>query len=200
MRKRVTGLVVSMAGIVGVGLIGSSAPAGAEQYPPAENGIAVVCPTPAAGETVGVTARTFTPGADVTVTIDPGPTTLGNAAAGGDGAVVLDVTIPEDIQPGDHTITATGQAPDGVLTLTARVTVGAAGSGGCAGAPSEGATPPAAPPSSDDSDGGSLPFTGSGLTMLLLQIALALAAAGGILLALSRRRRTHAAHAATPSA
>jgi hypothetical protein len=193
MRKRVTGLVMSIAGVVGLGLAGTAAPAGAEGYPPAENGIAVACTTPAPGETVGVTARSFTPGAEVAVTIDPGPATLGSAAAGGDGAVMLDVAIPNDIQPGNHTITATGQAADGVLTLTARVTVGA----GCAGAPSEGATPPGAAPSEGDSGGGALPLTGSGLTTLLLQLALVLAAAGGVFLALSRRRRTHAAP--TPS-
>lgn len=193
MRKRVTGLVISVAGIVGIGLAGSAAPAGAEGYPPAENGIAVTCTTPAPGETVGVTARTFAPGADVTVTIDPGPATLGTAAASGEGVAQLDVTIPNDIQPGDHTITAAGQADDGVLTVTARVTVSP---GGCAGAPSEGATPPAAAPSGDDdSAGGGLAFTGSGITTLLLQIALALAAAGGVFLALSRRRRAQSASA-----
>lgn len=191
MLKRVTGLAIAVAGVVGIGLVGVAGPAGAEQYPPADNGIAVVCTTPAAGETVGVTARTFTPGAQVSFSIGAG-SALGTTTANGEGVAQLDVTIPGDAQPGDQTITASGQAPDGVLSVTARVTV----ADGCAGAPDEGAAPPAAAPSSDDSDGGGLPVTGSGLTMLLLQIALALAAAGGVFLALSRRRRAHGASAA----
>jgi hypothetical protein len=182
MLKRVTGLAIAVFGVVGF----MAAPAGAGGYPPAENGIGVGCTTPAPGDTVTLTADGFTPGATVTVTLDPGPAALGSGAADADGAFTLDATIPDDAEAGDHTITASGESPDGLLSLTARVTVTAEG---CE-APSAPA-PGSAAPSGGESNGGGggLPVTGSGLTMLLLQVALALTAIGGASMALSKRRR-----------
>jgi hypothetical protein len=183
MLKRVTGLAIAVTGIVGF----MAAPAGAGGYPPGENGIAVGCTTPAPGDSVALTATGFTPGATVTVTLDPGPAALGSGPADGEGAFTLDATIPDDAAAGDHTITASGESADGLLSLTARVTVTAEG---CE-EPSEPAPGGAAPAGgqSSDGDGGGLAFTGSGLTVLLLQIALALAAIGGVFMALSKRRR-----------
>ena len=174
MLKRVSGLAIAVAGVVGF----MATPAGAGGYPPADNGIAVGCTTPAAGDTVNLSANGFTPGANVTVTLDPGPTALGSGPADGTGAFTLDA--------GDHTITASGESADGLLSLTARVTVTA---DGCE-APSAPAPGAAAPGGNESSGGGGgLAFTGSGLTMLLLQVALALTAIGGASMALSRRRR-----------
>jgi hypothetical protein len=184
MLKRVTGLAIAVAGVVGFMV----APAGAEGYPPADSGIAVGCTTPAPGDTVTLTASGFTPGATVTVTLDPGPASLGSGAADGNGAFTLDATIPGDAEAGDHTITASGQSADGLLSLTARVTVTAEGCE-APGAPAPGGAAPAGGESSDGGGDG-LAFTGSGLTMLLLQIALALAAVGGVFMALSKRRRS----------
>jgi hypothetical protein len=181
MLKRVTGLAIAVTGVVGF----MAAPAGAEGYPPAENGISVGCTTPAPGDTVTLTADGFTPGANVTVTLDPGPAALGSGAADADGAFTLDATIPTDAETGDHTITASGESADGLLSLTARVTVTAEG---CE-APSAPAPEGAAPAGGESNDDGGLPVTGSGLTMLLLQVALALTAVGGAFMALSRRRR-----------
>jgi hypothetical protein len=182
MLKRVSGLAIAVAGVVGF----MAAPAGAGGYPPADNGIAVGCTTPAAGDTVNLSANGFTPGANVTVTLDPGPTALGSGPADGNGAFTLDATIPADAEAGDHTITASGESADGLLSLTARVTVTA---DGCE-APSAPAPGAAAPGGNESSGGGGgLAFTGSGLTMLLLQVALALTAIGGASMALSRRRR-----------
>ena len=182
MLKRVTGLAIAVAGAVGF----MAAPAGAGGYPPAENGIAVGCTTPAPGDTVTLTANGFTPGATVTVTLDPGPAALGSGAADGDGAFTLDATIPNDAEAGDHTITASGESADGLLSLTARVTVTAEGCE-APNAPAPGGAAPAGGESGGG--GGGLAFTGSGLTMLLLQVALALTAIGGAFMALSKRRR-----------
>lgn len=177
MLKRVIALAIVVTGTV-VG--GAVAPAVAQQYPPADNSIAVSDTTPTPGQTITVTARTFSPGAEVTVTLGPDPITLGRGNAGEDGVLRTEATIPADTALGDHTVTAAGQAPDGQLSLSARITVvsgedddGAAGGGGAGGGGGD----------------GSLPRTGSDLTTLLVQIGLALAALGGLLLALSRRRR-----------
>jgi len=179
MLKRVTGLAVAVFGVVGI----LAGPAAAQQYPPADNGISVSDTTPTPGQTVTVTARTFSPGADVTLTLGTDPVTLGNGPAGADGVLQTDVTIPQDTTLGEHTITASGQAPDGTLTLTARITVVSADGSDAGGAVVGGGA------ASDDSSGGGLPVTGSGLTALLLQIAVALAAAGGLFLARSAKRR-----------
>lgn len=187
MLKGLTGVVVAVVGVGGV----LAAPAGAQQYPPADNGVSVDCTTPAPGETVTVTARTFLPDAGVTVTLEPETVTLGSGTADGEGVLRFDAAIPADTSPGERTITAAGQSSGGLLSLTARITVVPAGETGCAGAPggaSAGAAP-AAPAGDSSGRGGSLPLTGSGLTLLLLQIALALAAAGGLFLALSAKRR-----------
>jgi hypothetical protein len=156
----------------------SPSSASSDSWPPRLGPAAIPRPT---------TAHGFTPGAAVTVTIDPGPATLGNGTADGGGALTLDATIPDNAQAGDHTITAAGAATEGTLSLTARVTVTAEGCG-AAGAPAPGgATPPAG--ESSGGGGNGLPITGSGLTMLLVQVGLALAAVGGVAMALSRRRR-----------
>lgn len=193
MLKPITGLAVAAVGVVGVMV----APAGAQQYPPADNGIAIDCTTPAAGETITVTAHTFQPGADVLVTLDPDAVPLGTGTADGGGAVLLEATIPADAAPGDRTVIAAGDSAEGLLTLTARITV-VEGEAGCEQGPAQEPAPSGAAPGggaapSDDSGGGALPVTGSGLTVLLLQIGLALAAAGGLFLALASKRR-RAAH------
>lgn len=181
MLKRVIALAVVVTGAV-VG--GAVAPAAAQQYPPADNSISVSDTTPTPGQSITITARTFSPGAGVTVTLGPDPITLGSGTAGEDGVLRMDATVPTDTSLGEHTVTAAGQAPDGLLSLSARITVvsgdddegGAAGGGGSGGGGGD----------------SSLPRTGSDLTTLLVQIGLALAAIGGLLLALSRRRRRSA--------
>ena len=182
MLKRVAALAVAS-------VVAIAAPAAAQQYPPADNSITVSDTTPTPGQTITITARTFSPSAPVTVTMAPEAVTLGETPAGSDGVVRLDATIPDDTALGDHTITAAGESPDGLLSLSARITVvpadgagdddAAGGAGGGGGA------------------GGDLPRTGSDLTMPLLQIGLALAALGGLILALSKRRRRASTRLAT---
>lgn len=171
MLKRVIAVAVATIGLL-------AAPAAAEQYPPAPSGLAVsdTCPTP--GQNVTISGGTFSPGATVTFTL--GSTSLGTATADGAGNAALPVAIPAGTSPGNHTITAAGPAPDGQLSLSARVSVAA---DGCEGEGAAGA------PAGENAGGGTLPRTGDDLAIPLMQIGLGLAAVGGVLLALSAKRR-----------
>jgi LPXTG-motif cell wall-anchored protein len=154
-----------------------AAPAAAQQYPPAVNSLTVSCPTPQAGNTVDIQGQTFAGGAQVTFTLASDAAVIGTAVANAAGTVSASgVTIPAGTPDGAHTITATGQAPDGSsLSVSSNIDVTA---GGCSSAVN-----PVADPS------GSLPRTGDDSTLPLLQLALALAAIGGIITALAAKRR-----------
>ena len=176
MMKRAMALALVLVGLM-------AAPAAAQQYPPETNiiTVSVTCPTP--GEALTVSAQTFAPGAEVTVSLEPTPTVLGTAMANGDGVATLDVTIPADATPGAHTITAVGLSAAGTeagatLDLNAAITV-------CG---PEGAAPVEA--------AGPLPRTGDDTSIPLAKIGLALAALGGILTAFAAKRRKRAAAAA----
>ncbi|HEX6419576.1 MAG TPA: LPXTG cell wall anchor domain-containing protein [Acidimicrobiales bacterium] len=159
------------------------APAAAQQYPPAVNSITVDCRTPAPGDTVKVEARTFAGGSQVALTLSGG-VAIGTATAGDDGVATAQVTVPADTAKGPNEITATGQAPDGsALSLSTDITV----ADGCGAA----APPPTEAPS------GALPRTGDDSSIPLARLGLALAALGGIVMAVAaKRRRAAAAHAA----
>lgn len=171
----------------------AAAPATAEGYPPGDNLITVSDTTPCPGDTVTVTAQTFIPGSPVEVSFDT--THLGSPAANADGVVTLEATIPEGTPLGAHIFTALGSGVEEAdLHLTANVEVvscdvapptsAVTGGGGAAGG--------------DDSGGGGLAFTGSSATMTMVRIGLALAAVGGVLLAVAtKRRRSAARHAAS---
>lgn len=60
------------------------------------------------GDTVTVTGEGFLPGEEVVVTIDPSGESV-TVTADEDGAFSVEVTIPEDAEPGDFTATAVGQ-------------------------------------------------------------------------------------------
>lgn len=184
MLKRVAGLALASVGLVAV----AASPAGAQQYPPADNSITVSDTTPTPGQTVTVTVRTCLPGAGVTITIDP-DVVLGTAPADAEGVLRLDVVIPADTSLGRHTISATCESPTGTLSLSARIVVVPEAAAGAPGGPPAGG---AAAPDDAGHVGGSLPRTGDSLSMALLRLALALAALGGVLLALSKRRRATA--------
>jgi len=151
-----------------------AAPAAAQQYPPAQNSLALDDTCVPAGQSVTVTAATFSPGASVAVTL--GMSSLGTATAVGEGVATLTATVPSGTPEGTGMVTAVGTGPDGSLTVTAQLTVDA---DDCAAEPA-----PAA-----GSRGGRLPRTGSDATIPLLRIGLALAAIGGILLAVTAKRR-----------
>jgi hypothetical protein len=169
--------------VVFVGVL--AAPAAAQQYPPAVTSLALSDTCAPAGAAVTATARTFTAGSTVGLTVAGTP--AGSAAADGSGTATFTVTVPE--ADGDVELVATGEGPGGPLTLTANLTVDAED---CAApAPSPSPAPGAAAPTpadDDDSRGGNLPRTGSD-TGDLVRIGLALAAVGGLLLAVTHRWR-----------
>lgn len=170
---------------VAVAIASMATPAGAQQYPPADNRVTVSAACPEPGDTITVSARTFTPGADVGVTLTPQDgeaVGLGNATADGSGVASLDVAVP-DVSRGPATLTASGDS----LDLTANITI-------CPFDEPVEEGDAAAPfgPAPDDQAAGQLPRTGSDLGPL--QIGLALAALGGLLMALAAKRRRRLAH------
>jgi len=149
-----------------------AAPAGAQQYPPANNFIALSDTTLVPGQTFTITAGTFLPGSTVTITFLSDPVNLGSAIASAVGTVSTQATTPVDAPLGAHTVQASGQSADGPLTLSASVTVvPAAGAGGAAAA------------------GGGLPRTGDDTSIPLTRVAAVLLAGGGALVFAARRRR-----------
>jgi LPXTG-motif cell wall-anchored protein len=159
-----------------------AAPAAAQQYPPAVNSLTVGCPTPTAGDTVGIEGRTFAAGSAVSITLPTSSVVVGTATADASGAVALEVTIPATTARGANTISAAGQAPDGTpLSVSASITV----ADGCRAA-AAGVT---------DRSSGPLPKTGDDSSIPLAKLGLVLAAIGGVITAMAAKRRKAAAAA-----
>jgi LPXTG-motif cell wall-anchored protein len=182
MVKRIVALAVMF-----VALMAAAAPATAQQYPPGQNLITVSDTTPCPGQSVTVSAQTFAAGATVTVKL--GDTVVGTPAADASGKVSLEVTIPAGQVQGPVQVSATGPgAENATVTVNAAVDVVACNE-----------TPPPTTPGGGGGNGGGggLPNTGSDTTMTLVRVGMALAALGGLLLAIStkRRRRTNPAPA-----
>ncbi|GAB3841435.1 HtaA domain-containing protein [Nesterenkonia populi] len=150
-----------------------------------------------AGGTVRFEAEGFDPGEDVTAAINP---QLGTFQTDADGTVTGEVTIPEDLEPGEHTLTLTGQE-SGVVATIALTVLDAADTGAESRAEDEEDAPEAEPAGSasgesteeeDESGalsadkGEALASTGATSAAIAL-ISLTLVALGGVLLA--RRRR-----------
>jgi LPXTG-motif cell wall-anchored protein len=154
-----------------VGLLLTTGPAGAQQYPPGAFFLTLSDTTVVPGQTITATAA-VTPGAtSVTFTLFSVAQTLATATPDAGGNVSASLTIPTDAAPGDHTITATDSTG---LELSASVTVvGAEGAG--AGAPGGPAAAGALPRTGDDS-------------RPLLPVGAVLVALGGVLVVLARRR------------
>jgi LPXTG-motif cell wall-anchored protein len=158
-----------------------AAPAAAQQYPPAVNSLTVGCPTPTAGDTVGIEGRTFAAGSAVSITLASSSVVVGTATADASGAVALEVTIPATTPRGAQTINAAGQAPDGTpLSVSASITV----ADGCRAA-AAGVTDRSSP----------LPKTGDDSSIPLAKLGLVLAAIGGVITAMAAKRRKAAAAA-----
>jgi LPXTG-motif cell wall-anchored protein len=174
MVKRIVVLAVALVALM-------AAPAMAQQYPPSENLITVSDSTPCPGQAVTVAAQTFAAGGAVTVKL--GDAVVGTPTADANGKISLEVTVPAGQAQGAVAVTATGPGTDDApqLTVTASVDVVA-----CNEAP-----PATVPGGGGGSAGGSpdLPKTGSDSTMTLVRVGVALAAAGGLLLAVSTKRR-----------
>lgn len=124
-----------------------------------EGGLRVSAASAEPGSGIVIGGAGFAPGAVVTITFESQTVVLGAARADRSGAFSRQVTIPEEAEPGRHTVRATGEAAGGgILVLSTAVTV------------------PAEP-------------TRAGATGLLVLVAvLGLAAVGGALLALRMRR------------
>jgi LPXTG-motif cell wall-anchored protein len=175
MVKRILVLAVALVGFM-------AAPAMAQQYPPGENLITVSDTAPCPGDAVSVSAKTFQAGGAVTVKLDD--SVVGTPTADANGVVELRITIPAGQAQGAVAITATGPGADGEVALTASVDVTACNE-----------TPATTVPAGGGGAGGGgsdLPRTGSDSTMTLVRVGVAMAAIGGVLLAVAskRRRRT----------
>jgi hypothetical protein len=90
-------------------------------------------PTPVpSGSEVVFTGSGFAPFQSGDVIINSTPRKLGTFVADGSGAFRVVVTVPADLETGDHTLVAVGRAPDGSVrsVSTPLVVVSAAGAGG----------------------------------------------------------------------
>lgn len=179
MLKRIVALSVVMFGL-------SAVPAAAQQYPPKDNKADVSTMTPCPAEPFTVSAQTFDPGSTVTVQLVSTSAVLGTATADEAGKASVEVSIPDSPAAGQSVqrdIAVVGPADGEELTLTAAIEIRDCANGADDAAPAVAVTPPG---------DGDLPATGSNSTKTLIQIGLALAAVGGVLLALARRRRNAA--------
>lgn len=93
--------------------------------------IAVSDTTVAPGQPITISGCCFV--GDVTIDILSTPRRLGTATADANGVFTATVTIPTDIAPGEHTITATGQNADGSGTLVLRFPITILGAGAADG-------------------------------------------------------------------
>ena len=103
------------------------------------------------GSQVTVSGSGFAPGSSVTVQAHSTPETIGTPTVGSDGSFSGSVTIPTDLAPGTHTVTASGTGWDGAaVTITsATFTV-----------PDSAAPAPPAPPAAPVIPGATTPHTG----------------------------------------
>jgi len=146
-----------------------ASPAGA-QYDPGVQGITLTNGNGTSGAScdpggpLTVSASGFQPGTDVTFTFSSDPVVLGTATAGDDTAASVQTTWPANASDGEHTVTASGTDGAGPFEVSASTVCGVS-----------------------SASGGALPRTGSD-SAPLFQIAIALVAAGGILVLAARKR------------
>jgi hypothetical protein len=131
---------------------------------PATTGPLSVSPTSVeAGGTVTVKGGGFAPGATIQIVIASTPTLLTTVGADGSGSFSTTVTIPESIEAGAHTLSATGASPSGgTVTLSTAITV-------------------------NKGSEAALAFTGSN-TAALAGVAIAVIAVGALFVGVTRRR------------
>jgi LPXTG-motif cell wall-anchored protein len=121
MIKRILLLAAALA------LVAAPGVAQAQGYEDDGDFIAVSDTTVVAGGTITISGCCFV--GDVVIDIFSTPQRLGTATANADGVFTATVTIPTDIAPGEHTITATGQNADGSGTLVLRFPITILGAG-----------------------------------------------------------------------
>lgn len=158
-------LGLTLAGLLVVFVLTGPA-ASAQQYTPAEEGQQVSDTQLTPGEPFTVSGNRFASGSTVTVRFDA--QVLGTVLVRPNGTFSGQFTTPADAKPGAHTISSTGTAPGGaprVLRSTVQV-LGAA-----------------------FNRAGTLPRTGTGLTLPLATSAGLLIGAGTVAIIATRRRR-----------
>lgn len=89
--------------------------------PPAAPTLTASTGTVAPGGSVTVTGTGFMPGESVAITLHSTPIVLGSAVADAGGRVVATVTIPADIEVGDHRIELTGQSSGVTVSVPVEV-------------------------------------------------------------------------------
>lgn len=156
-------------GAVVVTALALAAPASA-QYQPGVAGLTLTNANGTSGAScdpggaLTATAASFDPGSTVTFTFFSDPVVLGTATADAAGTATLQATWPAAASDGTHTVVASGTANGAPFEVSSSTVCGATGGGS-----------------------GTLPRTGSD-SAPLLQIAIALVAAGGLLVLAARKR------------
>lgn len=162
----------------------------AQEYPVREGDLDTSSgATVAAGEDVTVTGSGFAGGAEVVITIESDPITLGATTADATGAISTSVVIPTTLTNGSHTLKATGMAAGGGLLVLAQAVevIGGVDPGDDADATDRRVGDVG--DVEETTAGGSLAATGLGVVGLAV-VGLALLAGGGGAVALARRHRS----------
>lgn len=163
----ITALVFTL----GVGL----APAAQAQYVPGQCGFTITPSTATPGSTITFAGTGGTPGETLQFRINA--TIIGTGTVNPDGTFSVTGTVPSNVSPGQYTVTVSCNGVDisNILTVvseSAGVIPGTSGTSGTFGTAGT---------------YGTLPQTGSN-AMLLLRVALALVAVGGLIVLGTRRR------------
>jgi len=119
------------------------------------------------GHSVNIVAKGFTPGAEVTFTVD-GTLVIGTDIANAGGVAHIQWDVPADFATGPHTITASGEGCTDPAQVSAEITVVSA-------------------VSETNDTSGTLPRTGGDYTNLL-RLGILLVAAGGLVVLATRKR------------
>jgi LPXTG-motif cell wall-anchored protein len=94
------------------------------QYDGGDQALTVSDTTPAPGQTLHVEGCCFQSSSNVDIVIRSTPQLLAQVDADPSGQVAADVTIPSDIEPGEHRLTVSGVGADGApMTLAIQLTV-----------------------------------------------------------------------------
>lgn len=95
-------------------LLMSAAPAFAQAYPPTAASCTVNVTVVSPGATVSIDCGGWAPNSTVEfIVVSQGDRLLGTAQTDADGNLGVDVTLPSDLQPGDHTLRLSGTNAQG---------------------------------------------------------------------------------------
>ncbi len=103
--------------LLAVSALALPALAAAQPYQESTGTLTVSETTIAPGEDVTVSGNGFAPSSDVDVTIESTPRHLASDRADQSGSFSATVEIPQDMSEGEHTLIASGSAPDGATHL-----------------------------------------------------------------------------------